>query len=214
MQMNMFDLSQFGNTPIDYGTLVSLLKQYQSPKDKIASMERQKKLLRIKKGLYVVVQQDGIGAISRELIANHLYGPSYISLESALSFHKLIPERVHSVRSVTTKRAKQYETPMGIFDYRSVNSDYFAIGIQMQATEHKTMFLVASPEKALCDMIVLTSGLRLQSGKAVKVYLEEDLRVDLTEKKSWDIDIIRSCIDAGKKKTELTLLLNVLKTYA
>jgi len=190
-----------------------MLSHYKSPKDKISALEKQKKLIRIKKGLFVVVAKDGKGSICRELIANHLYGPSYISLESALSFHKLIPERVYSVLSVTTKRSKKYNTPFGIFDYRTVLPSYFSIGIQLQKSDNKTAFLMASPEKALCDMILLSSGLRLQSSKAVKSYLEEDLRLDLSEKQKWNSQIILDCLNVGKKKTELTQLLKFFKNY-
>jgi len=206
-------LGAFGNTPIEYATLVAMLSHYKSPKDKISALEKQKKLIRIKKGLFVVVAKDGKGSICRELIANHLYGPSYISLESALSFHKLIPERVYSVLSVTTKRSKKYNTPFGIFDYRTVLPSYFSIGIQLQKSDNKTAFLMASPEKALCDMILLSSGLRLQSSKAVKSYLEEDLRLDLSEKQKWNSQIILDCLNVGKKKTELTQLLKFFKNY-
>jgi hypothetical protein len=207
------NLAAFGNTPIEYATLVAMLSHYKSPKDKIAALEKQKKLIRIKKGLFVAVPKDGTGSICRELIANHLYGPSYISLESALSFHNLIPERVYSVLSVTTKRSKKYNTPFGIFDYRTVLPSYFSIGIQLQKSDNKTSFLMASPEKALCDMILLSSGLRLQSSKAVKSYLEEDLRLDLSEKQKWNSQIILDCLNVGKKKTELTQLLKFFKNY-
>lgn len=207
----MINLDQFRNTPVDYATLVTLLRDYRFPKDKIATMEKQQQLIRIKKGLFVVAQQEGTSPISRELIANHLYGPSYVSLESALSYHNLIPERVYRVRSVTMKRFKMYDTPLGVFEYRTVSPEYFSIGIQQQVTQDNTAFLIASPEKALCDLIVLSSGLRLQSSKAVKIYLEENLRIDLFENRSWNTEIISQCMEVGKKKTTLSQLLKLLK---
>lgn len=207
----MINLDQFRNTPVDYATLVSLLRDYRFPKDKIAAMEKQQQLIRIKKGLFVVAQQEDTSPISRELIANHLYGPSYVSLESALSYHNLIPERVYRVRSVTMKRFKMYDTPLGVFEYRTVSPEYFSIGIQQQVTQDNTAFLIASPEKALCDLIVLSSGLRLQSSKAVKIYLEENLRIDLFENRSWNTEIISQCMEVGKKKIALSQLLKLLK---
>lgn len=207
----MIDLARFGNIPIDYATLISMLGNYRFPKNKIAAMEKQQQLIRLKKGLFVVDPKVSKSEISRELIANHLYGPSYISLESALSYYRLIPERVYRVRSVTAKRAKQYTTPLGEFDYRTVPENYFSIGIQQEQAESKSIFLIASPEKALCDMIWLTSGLRLQSVRAVKTYLEENLRIDLSENSVWNTEIIRECIETGKKKTELTQLLKLLE---
>ena len=207
----MIDLTRFGNIPIDYPTLVSVLGRYRFPKDKVAAMEKQQQLIRIKKGLFVVAPEVSKTEISRELIANHLYGPSYISLESALSYHKLIPERVYSIRSVTVKRAKQYTTKLGKFDYRTVPENYFSIGLQQEQTESKNIFLIATPEKALCDMIVLTPGLRIQSVKAVKTYLEENLRIAISESSTWNTEIIRECVHIGKKKTALTQLLKLLE---
>lgn len=207
----MVDLTHFGNIPIDYATLVAVLNQYRSPKDKIAALEKKGQLTRLKKGLFVVNPKISHCEISRELIANHLYGPSYVSLESALSYYKLIPERVYHVRSVTVKRAKQFTTPLGFFDYKTVPDTYFSIGIHQEKTESESVFMIASPEKALCDMIVLTSGLRLQSVKAVRSYLEEDLRVDLSEKRVWSTEIIRQCIEVGKKKNALMQLLKLLE---
>ena len=207
----MINLDQIRNTPVDYATLVTLLRDYRFPKDKIAAMEKQQQLIRIKKGLFVVAQQEGTSPISRELIANHLYGPSYVSLESALSYHNLIPERVYRVRSVTMKRFNMYDTPLGVFEYRTVSPEYFSIGIQQQVTQDNTAFLIASPEKALCDLIVLSSGLRLQSSKAVKIYLEENLRIDLFENRSWNTEIISQCMEVGKKKIALSQLLKLLK---
>lgn len=209
----MPDLALFGNVPVNYAMLTAMLDRYLSPKDKVAAMEKQQLIIRIKKGLFVVSPEISKCEISRELIANHLYGPSYISLESALSYHSLIPERVYAVRSVTEKRAKRFTTPFGTFDYRSVPENYFSIGIQQEQSESKSIFLIASPEKSLCDIVLLSSGLRLQSVKAMKTYLEENLRIDLSEKSTWNTDIIRHCIDAGKKKTELTQLLKILKQY-
>src|SRR5690606_22192554 len=138
----MINLARFGNIPVEYATLTSVLDGYRSAKDKIASLEKGDQLIRLKKGLYVVAPKVSKSEISRELIANHLYGPSYISLESALSYYGLIPERVYNVRSVTAKRARKYSTPLGAFEYRTVPADYFPIGIQQEETDSKSMFLI------------------------------------------------------------------------
>lgn len=209
----MINLVPFSSTPVDYATLVGLLGNYKSPKDKIAAMEQKGELIRVKKGLYIVAQSQGSAFVSRELIANHLYGPSYVSLESALAFHQLIPERVYSVRSVTIKRTKSYNTPLGVFDYRRISEAYYPIGIQQYESENNTNFLLASPEKALCDMLVVSSRLRLQSPKAVKEYIEDNLRIDLTEHKNWNVEIIKECAQVGIKKQVLSHLIKVIQDY-
>lgn len=204
-------LEQFGIIPIDFEALETVLTEYKYPKDKVSRMEKNGELLRIKKGLFVVSPEIHRMTISKELIANHLYGPSYLSLESALSFYKLIPERVHTVRSMTSKRSKSYTTPLGIFDYVSAPKEYFQVGIRQEIVNERFAFLIASPEKAICDLIVATSGLRIQSVKAMQIYLKEDMRIDLSAIENFDLQIVRQCIDSGRKKTELKQLYKLLQ---
>lgn len=208
----MIKLNQFGVIPIDYNTLVTSLGKYKSPKDKVARMEKEGEIIRLKKGLFVVTQKVHLQTLSRELIANHLYGPSYVSCETALSFYGLIPERVYMTKSMTMKRSKNYQTSMGNFEYLSVNEDYFAIGIRQEIVENKYAFMIATPEKALCDLIISTKGLKIQSVKAMQIYLEEDLRMDISAVQNFNKEIIGQCNSkSNKKKTELTQLLKVIE---
>jgi predicted transcriptional regulator of viral defense system len=207
----MKELMKFGIIPIDFNVLTTALSGYQSPKDKISLLENNGVIIRIKKGLYVVSSETSQQTLSRELVANHLYGPSYISLESALSFYGLIPERVYTVRSVTTKRAKRFATQLGNFEYMTIPQDYYSIGIRQEIVNNEYAYLIASPEKAICDMILSTRNFRIQSIKAMQVFLEEDLRIDLSVIKAYNTDIIKSCIETGIKKTELTQLLKLLE---
>jgi predicted transcriptional regulator of viral defense system len=204
-------LEQFSIIPIDFATLVTLFGDYKSPKDKIASLEKSGELIRLKKGLFVVSSELSGQPVSRELIANHLYGPSYISLESALSFYKLIPERVHTTRSMTLKRARKFSTPVGNFDYITTEKGYYEIGLRQEIIDNRYAFMVATPEKAVCDMLIKSSRLRIQSPKAMRIYLEEDLRIDFSSVETFNIDIIKQCITVGRKKTELLQLYKLLE---
>lgn len=204
-------LNQFGIIPFDTAALKAALDDYKSPKDKITTLEQSGLLIRLKRGLFVVSPMVHSQPLSKELIANHIYGPSYISLQTALSFYGLIPERVHTVCSMTTKRSSSFINPLGNFDYISLPAAYFAIGIRQEIVNNNYAYLIATPEKALCDMIVETKGLKLQSIKAMQNYLEEDLRIDLSVIEHYDIDIINQCIELGSKKRELTLLYKLLK---
>ncbi len=198
------------NIPINYSILTELLADVKFPKDKISRLEKNGKLIRIKNGLYIFFNKNNKNDISKELIANHLYQTSYISLETALAFYGMIPERVYTTRSMTVKRAKTFTTPLGNFEYKTVSADYFSIGLRQEIVENRYAFLIASPTKAVCDMIVGTPNLRLQSVQAVQKYLTEDLRIDLDVLKNLDTDIVRQCIEVGKKKGELGLLLEFL----
>ena len=90
--------------------------------------------------------------ISRELLANLIYGPSYISLDYALSYHGLIPERVETVTSVTLGRSRTFTTPYGMFSYRRLSQSRYAVG-GLLAEHGDLSFLIASPEKALADKV-------------------------------------------------------------
>lgn len=203
-------LKQFGIIPIDYATLHTVFDHYKSPKDKIAGLAKRGDLIRLKKGVYVVSPEINGQGLSKGLIANHLYGPSYVSLESALSHYGMIPERVHITRSVTTGRAKELSTSLGLFDYVSVPDDYYSIGVRMEIINEQYAWMIATPEKALCDMIVATRGLRLQSVKAMSDYLLSDLRIDFSVLETYNTEIVKQCLIAGRKKNELTQLLKFL----
>jgi hypothetical protein len=88
--------------------------------------------------------------------------------------------------------------------------DYFCIGIQQEIVEKQYAFLIATPTKAVCDMIVATPNLRLQSVKAMQNYLIEDLRIDFDVLKTLNKDIVRLCVEVGKKKNELGLFEKIL----
>ena len=203
-------LEQIGIIPVDYAVLRSLFSDYNFPQNKIANLEQDGKLIRLKRGMYVISPSVSKQLLSTELIANHIYGPSYISMESALRYYGFIPEQVHIVRSMTIGRSKKFENAIANFEYITVNNDYYSIGIRQQTVDNKYTFLIASPEKALCDIITSTPHLRLQSEKALKIYLEEDLRLDMSALETMSSEIINQCMEFGKKKEILKLLLKFL----
>ena len=203
-------LEQLGVVPVDYAVLRSLFSKYKFPKNKISSLEKEGKLIRLKKGMYVVSPNVSGELLSVELIANHLYGPSYISMESALRYYGLIPEKVVAISSATASRSKKFENEIGTFIYVSINDKYYSIGINQETVDNKYTFLIASPEKALCDTIMSTPNLYFQSMKAVRTYLEDDIRFDMTAFKSFDKTIVEQCAITGKKQKSLELLLKLM----
>ncbi len=207
----MEKLEQIGVIPVDYAVLRTLYSDYSFPRNKIARLEQEGEIIRVKRGMYVVSPNVSKQLLSIELIANHIYGPSYVSKESALRYHGLIPEQVYTVTSMTTNRSKKFENAIGNFDYITVEWKYYSIGVIQQTIEKSYTFLIASPEKALCDMITVTPWLRIQSEKALKIYLEDDLRFEMTALKNMNSDIVRECLEAGKKKEMLKLLLKLLR---
>ena len=206
----MKELIQLGVIPFNISVLRSLFSSYNFPNDKIQALENEGKLIRLKKGMYVVSPYFSGELLSEELIANHLYGPSYVSMESALRYYGLIPEKVFTVRSATTNRSRKFGNSIASFQYVSVREDYYSIGINQKMVDNKYTFLIASPEKALCDLIVTTPHINFQSVKAVETYLEDYLRLDMPAFWTMDKGIIEQCVATGKKKKALELLLKLL----
>lgn len=206
-------LEQYGSIPIDYSTILSHFDHLRSPKDKISKLEKSGLLIRLKNGKYLVANNIKNNPPSSELIANHLYGPSYVSFESALSFHGLIPERVYVTKSAITKRRKRFNTSLGLFEYITVPEKYYSIGLQQHIIRGNYAFIIASPEKSLCDLIITTKGLRIQSKKAMNIYLRENLRLNFDNSGKINSEIIREAAEYGYKKKELTLLYQLIKSF-
>lgn len=203
-------ISELGNTPIDFAVLKSMFSDYMSVHNKISELEKSDKLIRIKKGMYVVSPSVSGKLLSEELIANHLYGPSYVSMEYALRYYGLIPESVYTIQSMTTKHSREFRNPLGTFQYTQCTKEYFSIGIRQEIKE-LTSFIIASPEKALCDLIINTPNLNLRFQKDILSYIEEDLRFDMEAFYKMDISIFEQCIKMGKKKASITNLIKLLQ---
>ncbi len=211
--MGVEKLKTYNIIPVTPGVLRESMVEYSSPKDKISSLTHDGTLLRLKRGLYSVPRSLTGESLSRELIANHLYGPSYVSFESALSYHGMIPERVYVTKSATLKRKKIYNTPVGYYQYIHVPETYYPIGLKLEIIDNTYAYIIASPEKALCDLILSTSGLRFQSIKSCHDYLLHDLRMDEDTIAHLDTTIIQGCTQEGYKKADLRYLLAFTKRY-
>jgi predicted transcriptional regulator of viral defense system len=103
------------------------------------------KILRLKNGIYAIKKT----YLSPFLIANHLYKPSYISFETALSYYHLIPETIYSFISATTKPTRQFEANHLAFIYHKIKKEAF-LGYVVEKIEGESVF-IATPEKALAD---------------------------------------------------------------
>ena len=163
---------------VDYQLLLSALSDYAHPRDKITSWLKSGELVRVKKGLYVFGKEAALTPYSPEILANLIYGPSAISLSYALSFYGLIPERTMTITSITNKRDKSFTTPVGDFTYRYLTPTKYAVGIELFSLNEKSHFLIASPEKALCDHIYLTDKkIKLDTTSDIEHYILDDLRI-------------------------------------
>lgn len=121
----------------------------------LADWVRAGKVVQLRRGLYTVAQTYQSERPHSYVIANHLVRGSYISLHVGLSYYDLIPEHVAVVTSVTTGRPGTWQNLYGHFSFQHIQSVLF-FGFQYRQVTQTQWAYVATPEKALLDLICLT----------------------------------------------------------
>ena len=202
----MGPLFNIGNIPFDINVLSSLYPNCSHVTEKARALVDSGKIIRLKKGLYIASEEESGKAFNRFLISNHIYGPSYVSQSTALRYYGLIPERVHTTQAVTTKHSRNFETPIGLFRYIGCSDEYFHIGLKI-THENGVNFLIATPEKALCDLINYSKGVNLRFVKDVRSFLEDDIRFDTDALAELNIDIIKRCASHSRRQKSIENLI-------
>jgi len=187
-------LEKITTPEFDYNFILSQLSEYRYPRDRISDLLKKGDMIRVKKGIYVLGERWRQPA-STPLLANMIYGPSYVSMEYALSYYGLIPERVVEVTSVTTGKTKEFQTPLGLFTYLHQNLNIYQLGFRRIALDEQRGFLIATPEKALADRVKRET---LSSLAEMKGFLHDGLRI---EKRSLR-ELKRSALSAIAKASD------------
>ena len=147
----------------------------------ISRFIKYREILQLKNGLYVSAGFYGINRSDISytfFLANVIRKPSYVSSWAALQYYNLATEAIHSVTSVTTKVTRDYQTKAGNFEYRSIKKDLFS-GFSLG--KGKFDFFIASPSKALFDLLYFrTHQLRGFTKEKIKSLIDE-LRIDIDE---------------------------------
>jgi len=205
------NLQQYNTHIIDHATLATILlaNGYNGINDKINKLKKDGLLQTLKRGLYLHKSPFINTITSKEIIANTLLSPSYISFDYALYFYGLIPESVYDVTSATTKRSKNFTTDVGTFSFRQVKKELYPIGLKIESAKNGN-FIIASKEKALSDKIYYTKDIQITSKKAMKEFLEVDLRVDFDELEDCNRDVFKKYYEISKSK-KIKFLLQVIE---
>jgi predicted transcriptional regulator of viral defense system len=147
----------------------------------ISRFLKYKDILRLKNGLYVTTDffEKNKSDISYSFyLANIIRTPSYVSSWAALQYYNLTTEAIHSITSITPKVTRKYQTKAGNFVYQSIKKDIFS---DFSLVEGKFNFYIASPAKALFDLLYFRTrqlkGIKLEDIEKIV----EDLRVDFDE---------------------------------
>ena len=203
-------LKKIGNIPVTVSALESLFPHIKGGNQKIRSLERDKQIIRLKRGLYVANPEATGKILSTELIANHLYAPSYVSMSSALRYYGLIPETVYIGQSMTLKHSRNFDTPLGRFEYRHISRQAFPVGLTSLRKDGYAI-VMATPEKALCELIANLVNVNLRYMKDAEIYLEEDIRMELEDFRQMDAKVFEEYVEVGKKADSIRTLLKLLK---
>ena len=169
---------------VDMVRMRHLLRDTSDVRGKIGRMLKSDELIHLRRGLYASRRN-----VDPRCLAGSIYGPSYVSFETALAWHGMIPETVTEILSATSKRGVDFENVFGRFRYFQIPEAVYPVGIQ-RITDSELPFLLASATKALCDRIAREPGFR--SMVDVSQWLD-GMRIDL--EKGLDTTELELCAD-------------------
>jgi len=183
-----------GNMIKDHLAVMEELKNYASPKMKLSRMIKSGSIIQIRRGLFTDDQN-----ISARTLAPVIYGPSYLSFEYALAYYGLIPERVTIFTSASFKknRDKVFHTPLGDYYYYYLPAAVYPYGLTRKE-ENGNPYLIALPEKALCDALYKTSGISTQI--ELERHLLEDWRIEMSDLMNLDSSFIHFIAPLYRRK--------------
>lgn len=147
----------FENAPYGYFTTRDVATLFPQSEDTRYGLVKRAiaggEIIHLRRGLYCLAPKYQKQKINLYALAEQIYGPSYISLESALSWHGWIPEAVYTITSVSFGKSKEYATPLGAFSYNRVPQRVFYTGVERLTDDAGHVFLMAEPVKALADYV-------------------------------------------------------------
>ncbi len=150
---------------------------------------------RLKPGTYCLAEEYSRSHLHPFVLAAVLHSPSHVSLESALSMHGLIPEAVYGVSSVTVRRSRSFNTPLGHFSFQRVPASQPRAGVEVVRVGGDAWAFVARPVRAVADLVYLRRDVRWESDGIS--FLTKSMRIeeeDLHEMPLDDLEEVREII--------------------
>lgn len=164
-------------------------------------------LVRLRRGVYLIGKPFRKILSSNFQIAHSIYGPSYISFESALFYHQWIPEAVYTTRCATAKRAREFDTPLGLFQYIHIPDYLCYLGVQRVGSDGEAFFM-ADPWKALADHYYAYNR---NWNRPEDLYL--DMRIEtenMSESDLTTLQLLSEQYQSGRVRTFLSKILRSL----
>jgi len=178
-------------------------RRYANPQARVQAMVKRGELFPLKRGLF-----ETDPAAPGYTLANAIMGPSYLSFEYALAYHGLIPERVVTYTSAVFGRNKtaEFRNRFGVFTYRNIPTGVFPFYYTRELSKDRP-YLIASPEKALCDRLSIAAPIR--GLRDFREFLFDGMRIDEENFAELDFSKIRR-IAPLYRRTDLDQLLRLM----
>lgn len=110
-------------------------------------------IIRLKKGIFCLAEPFRESTIHPFALAGILHYPSFVSLESALGYHGVVPEAVYQTASITSDRSRAFSTPLGTFSYQTVPCRFLKAGVRAHKLDKRSWAFIATPLRAIADII-------------------------------------------------------------
>lgn len=199
------------NNPFQHFVLLSKFGDVSHPEQKIKYLSAQGKISQIQRGWYI--DNSLSSSYSKFHIANLLYGPSYVSGLSALSYLGWIADKTYTVQSIVFKRGKILDTEIGRFQYSKIKREAFSLGLTRVKMSENTYCLMANPTKALYDYLIFTPNLHFTGKDDLFEFLEVNLRFDVDRLDDLDLDLVLNLSKLGIKERQTNILYQLLKRH-
>ena len=143
------------NLPVIFSRDILLRrKDKQVVRNQLNRWHKKELIIKLRRGIFILNENDRKINPSKSYIANQLYRPSYVSMEYALSYYDIIPERVYDVTSITAKKTLNIKNKLGCFAYSHIKPEAFR-GFEALKDEEGLSYFIATPEKAILDFVYL-----------------------------------------------------------
>ncbi|MFT5206801.1 MAG: putative transcriptional regulator of viral defense system [Candidatus Omnitrophota bacterium] len=162
-------------------------------------------IIHLRRGLYALSEKFRRKPFNLYEIAQKIYGPSYVSCESALAYHGWIPEAVYTITNVSSKRSLEFETQVGNFSYFHIPSNNFLAGVQRMESESGA-YLMATPWRALIDYVYMHK----KKWRGLEPLLN-DMRIDEDKFQDVDFGVLEELYLASRSKQVQSFITSIKK---
>ncbi|MBN1903349.1 hypothetical protein JW926_18670 [Candidatus Sumerlaeota bacterium] len=173
---------------------------------------RKGEIITLKSGLYCLSSEFNDFPPHPFVVAGMLHAPSYISMESALWHHQLIPEALFGVSSVTAKRSRIYKTPMGVYSFFRIPCHHLKAGVRAEKIDGNDWAFIATPLRAVADMVYRHREITWE--KEGLRFFTDSLRIEIEDLRNVSLKDFREIYNSFRNKRVKEYLMDLKREIA